>query len=182
MNYIFQIVDDIINFRINSLLDHNQTRLNLSNLKIAQLPARVYEDPSIRPTSIFLHRNALTSLPMQLATLYKLLNLSIGNNCFTSFPAVLCELKYLTVLNISCNPIKELPPSIRCMKYLKVFWCNKIELEEIPKEIGLLTKLEIFGARGNRIRKVPNSFGQLHCLRYLFFHQIKTTAIYIYGI
>ncbi|XP_045540724.1 leucine-rich repeat protein SHOC-2 isoform X1 [Papilio machaon] len=151
-----------------------KSRLSLNAFEIAEIPNLLYTCLDVE--HLYLHKNKISSLSVQLTQLSNLTTLTLDYNNLTSLPSEISNLKNLVNLNISYNPLNELIPEIGELENLEAFWCNRIGLREIPKEIGKLSKLDTFGARGNELKEIPEEMTSLQKLRWLTleYNQIET--------
>jgi Leucine-rich repeat (LRR) protein len=70
----------------------------------------------------------------------------LHNNALTSLPPLIGNLKDLSVLTLSCNKLRALPAGyggIGGCANLCELWLKENPLDGIPPEIGLLTKLKV---------------------------------------
>ncbi|XP_075987584.1 uncharacterized protein LOC142984111 isoform X2 [Anticarsia gemmatalis] len=151
-----------------------KSRLSLNAYEIIEIPSLLYTCSDVE--HLYLHRNKITIVPMEITQLVNLTTLTLDYNNISSLPPEIGNLKNLVNLNISYNPLNVLIPEIGDLENLEAFWCNKIGLREIPKEIGKLEKLDTFGARGNELKTIPDEMTKLSKLRWLTLenNQIET--------
>jgi Leucine-rich repeat (LRR) protein len=98
---------------------HHQ--LDLSGFRLSSFPFAALSTPTTL-TSLSLCNNALTLVPHQLASLSKLVLLSLSNNMISHLPdTVMASLPLLRSLSVQGNEITRLPPTLgalRCLEYL----------------------------------------------------------------
>ncbi|PZC72498.1 leucine-rich repeat-containing protein 10 isoform X2 [Helicoverpa armigera] len=150
---------------IEQAIAKKKSRLSLNAFEIIEIPDLLYTCSDVE--HLYLHRNKITVVPVEITQLVNLTTLTLDYNNITQLPPEIGHLKNLVNLNISYNPLKVLIPEIGELENLEAFWCNRIGLREIPKEIGKLEKLDTFGARGNEIIALPEEITKLSKLRWL---------------
>lgn len=118
--------------------------LNLSGLKVSQLPKHFYGLTNL--ISLFLDNTALKRLDAALGDLQNLSHLEISNSPF----------------------LQTLPPEIGRLSKLKEFLCTHTDLRTLPRQIGSLVQLEKLDLHDNTaLRMLPPELGQLVHLRSL---------------
>uniref|UniRef100_A0A2A4KAW5 Leucine-rich repeat protein soc-2 homolog n=1 Tax=Heliothis virescens TaxID=7102 RepID=A0A2A4KAW5_HELVI len=150
---------------IEQAIAKKKSRLSLNAFEIIEIPELLYTCSDVE--HLYLHRNKITVVPVEITQLVNLTTLTLDYNNITHLPPEIGHLKNLVNLNISYNPLKVLIPEIGELENLEAFWCNRIGLRDIPKEIGKLEKLDTFGARGNEIVALPEEITKLSKLRWL---------------
>jgi len=132
---------DVVQKRIKICLDHGNTELDLSYMKLKRLPPNLPNFIQI----LYCHNNQLSELPKNLPT--SLRELHCQNNLINKMPS--CLPAYLEKLYISNNNIRELPSNLP--DSLKVLFCCDNEIEELS--LNLPIGIECMDISRNRIKK-----------------------------
>jgi Leucine-rich repeat (LRR) protein len=177
--------------KIQQALHSGATELDLSNMKLTELPDSLGQLTQLQTLSVNL--NLLTSLPESLGNLSNLKSLNIGSNKFTSLPVKIEKLTQLSVLKFYGNrlseipswishlklkeliigdsnggiPFDELPSTIRELTVLETLWLGKCELRTLPEWIGELPALKSLWCFNNNLTDLPPSLAQLEHLKEL---------------
>jgi len=94
-------------------------------------------------------------------TAHNLEYLYLSTNELTEFPIEICSLYRLVELGISCNRLTCLPPEIgRLTNLTSLNICWNL-LGELPKEIGKLTGLDALHIYENKLTKLPEEVKHL---------------------
>src|SRR5688572_10762815 len=101
---------DIALQRIKTASETGATSLDLSQLRLTDLPSELWLLPQLE--SLYLHRNRLRSLPAEIGLLINLQTLSLDFNQLTNLPPEIQQLTYLQGLYVSDNQLTSLPPEI----------------------------------------------------------------------
>lgn len=138
--------------RIDAARKKDASSLNLSALKLSQLPSEISGLKNLR--RLLLSGNQLTSLPT-----------SIG------------DLENLEVLEFSENQIAFLPESIGNLTNLVRLDFKSNHISYLPTTIGRLTRLQQLSAGSNRLVEIPKNIEALRELRFLYIWQNELSAI-----
>ncbi|KAK5640321.1 hypothetical protein RI129_011132 [Pyrocoelia pectoralis] len=152
-----------------------QTNILLEDFDLLDVPNLLYECHELH--SLFLARNKITKLSIEICNLKNLHTLAIDYNKLEKFPSELIILPHLKTLNISHNQIKDLTSDIGKLKDLEALWCNCCGLTSLPDEIGILKSLDTLGARNNLIEELPESMCKLQKLRWLTLENNKLSML-----
>src|SRR5215475_10431186 len=140
---------------------HPSRVLILSERALTELPP--LEDVAELHTLDVGH-NRLTSVP-RLPDISGYLYLH--DNALRSLPDALCDLARLRYLNVSANPIRALPARIGDMRGLIELRAERCGLTTLPASIGKLHALHELALRDNAIAEPPAEIGELTNLRRL---------------
>jgi len=156
--------------KIAKALTSRATELNLSNMKLTELPASLGQLTQL--TSLDLSNNQLTALPDSLGQLTQLMELHLFNNQLTILPEWLWQCQQWKVIYISnnCkNPSRDIlytPIGTREQPKIDVSQ-NKIEMWNMFHTIEKLKSLEMLFLINSEISDIPPSFAQLEHLKAL---------------
>ncbi len=92
-------------------------------------------------THLCLSSCQLTSVPVEVDKLVKLVVLVLDSNLLTEFPAVLCDMPGLVQLDLTRNQINSLPPAIVQMTGLRRLFVSDVEQLVCPDPMPLLLSL-----------------------------------------
>lgn len=110
----------------------NLTILNLSKAKLTNLTEQFIEC-ILNVESLVLDKNHLTTLPLNIGSLKRLVSLSIVANELASLPPGIGNLKSLQALNLHSNNLKSLPEEIWNLSSLAILNVSSNLLESFPK-------------------------------------------------
>jgi internalin A len=163
-------------------------RLDLSELKLEEIPPLVFSMPWLRslnleannlsrvPDDIALLRNleeldlwrgkTRISISEHIGDLSELRNLSVGPGS-PDLPSSIGRCKKLSRLAIGNNRLRTLPDWLARLSDLEVLqvWSN--ELEALPDMWADLPRLRVLNLHNNHLHRLPPSFGALHRLERL---------------
>jgi len=146
-------------------LEANSEALNLSNQKLKQVPAIVWDNPQLKV--LILSENHLENLPKQIGQLSNLISLYLEENNLYKLPAEIGQLSNLSTFSLSYNKLDELPMEVGQLSKLTVLSLSDNKLAELPMEIGQLNKLTVLSLSENKLAKLPTGIGQLSKLTVL---------------
>lgn len=135
--------------RIQTAIQEQDTRLNLSGL-------------------------GLTVLPPEIRDLTWLESLNLEGNNFTVFPPEIGAMTQLHELNLTGNPIGVLPPEIGGLTDLTYLYLTNTQISELPQELYQLTALRGLHLSNTLITELSPDIAQLTYLGEL---TIRDTAI-----
>jgi hypothetical protein len=113
-------------------LPKNLIKLYISNSNLSLFPQCIIELTNIE--EIYIRKNNLNSLPIELERLKKLRKIDLSANDFRIFPDVLTKIIGLTKINICKNSIKEIPRDIYNLEKLKYLIISPSDSKNIPDE------------------------------------------------
>lgn len=105
--------------------------------------------------------NKITIIPQNIKYLKKLENLDLSYNKISFIPKFIGEITSLKKLEIYHNNIKLIPNSIVNLKNLLYLNISQNKLKLIPEHIGQLTNLKYLNLANNKLNIIPNSINQL---------------------
>ncbi|HLO16335.1 MAG TPA: COR domain-containing protein [Anaerolineales bacterium] len=151
----------------------NLASLNLSDNELETLPAEVGQ--LVNLTSLNLSNNALQRLPAAIGQLVNLTSLNLSNNQLDLLSKEIGQLANLTSLDLSSNRLSLLPEEIGQLVNLTSIFIANNHLKSLPVEIGRLVNLNLFGLSNNTLFSLPEEIGQLVNLTalYLSSNQLK---------
>jgi|GEM_PF-4738050 len=126
--------------QIKDALNKKSTVLNLSGLKLSNLPPIIGRLRHL--TALILSNNRLTTLPKEIKQLRNLEQLSLMNNQLESLPEEIGNLLNLQKLVLSYNRLRVLSAAIGNMVSLVELSLSNNYLESLPETIGNLQRLE----------------------------------------
>ena len=122
--------------------DRGDVALDLSSKGLVDAPGEPHLPRGLaglhKVRQMFLNKNKLTEVPLQVCQLGDLIGLNLGFNQLTMLPMEISDLSLLQALNLGTNQLSELPPTI-----------------------GRLTSLMVLDLYGNKLRSLPSEIGQL---------------------
>lgn len=151
--------------RVKEAKEYNSTSLDLSNLKLTEIPRVILKLPNLKKLTFA--DNKIREIPDWFSELINLEQLSFANNEIVEIPKSMSKLKKLEVLYLDNNKIKSVPEEIVQLKKLKNFWLNMNNSIKLPNNIGNLKSLETLNLEVNKLDTIPNSIGNLKNLRSL---------------
>lgn len=119
--------------RIKEAKNSNSTSLNLSILKLKEIPEELYD--LINLTELKLDHNQITEIPESITNLINLEGLHLSNNEITKIPESITNLINLNKLYLDGNQLTEIPESITKLNNLKILDLDTNPLESPPLEI-----------------------------------------------
>ncbi|KAJ3172165.1 hypothetical protein HDU88_006980 [Geranomyces variabilis] len=134
------------------------TELDLTGLGLTEFPLEVLGlAPSL--VKLDLSRNALSSLPVEIACLTNLEILFCSSNQFSVFPAAIAACPKLSTVAFKQNKMSQIPegalsPNLRWL----ILTDNQIDA--LPEDIGACARLEKLMLAGNSLTRLPDSFGR----------------------
>lgn len=116
------------------------TKLNLSGMKLTELPDSLWELTQLR--ILHLNYNKLSELPDAIKNLRQLQELYLSDNVLTKLPDSIGNLIQLRILHLDSNKLSELPDSIGYLVNLQTLalWFNK--LSDLPSSVAKLKNLK----------------------------------------
>ncbi|MBE7557199.1 MAG: leucine-rich repeat domain-containing protein [Anaerolineales bacterium] len=159
--------------------------LDLSGVKLTQIPAEVFELTQLEVLnlsynqlttlpnviaqlqnliSLDLSINQLTTLPDPISQLQNLTSLDLSNNQLTTLPDPITQLQNLTSLDLSYNKLTTLPDPIAQLQNLTSLDLNRNHLTTFPEAIAQLQNLTSLDLRSNQLITLPNAIAQLQNL------------------
>lgn len=168
--------------KINLAKKNKWTRLDLSGLRLTELPVELFELVNLQSLVLGRYRtavknaiknippdigklinlevldltdNQISELPEEIAQLKKLKRLVLSNNRLRDFPNSICELSGLEELFIGNNRLSALPEEIQQLKKLHTLRINSNDFKTISNEINLIPNLQHLFLSGNPIKNVP---------------------------
>jgi Leucine-rich repeat (LRR) protein len=173
--------------RIDEALKQGKTELELTHLKLEQLPEEMFALENLE--IVILHNNCLRTLPKQLWSLKRLKRIFLDFNQLAALPEEVATLPDLQVLGLNGNrlsalppglwqtnikelflaenPLKRLPPDIGHLASLEKLYLGDTQLRALPKEIGNLKKLKALHVPSNRLSALPKEIAELKALEVL---------------
>ncbi len=117
-------------------------------------------------TSLSIEKNQLSRFPPHI-TLPSLKGLYIFKNSINKLPLQISHMTSLTILDISNNKLKKLPSEFGYLVNVLKLALKKNKLTSLPDEIGNLTKLTDLYLKKNRLDMLPRSLSAITTLRLL---------------
>ncbi len=145
------------------LKNGNLIKLNLSTLKLGEIPEQIFKLKSLK--SLNLSGNNIKTLPKSIENLKKLENLKLNRNKIESLPQSIGKLKFLKSIDLSYNSLKSLPRTLSNLKNMSELLLGNNEFEHFPDiilELNL-TSLSI----GKCIKILPENIEKLKFLKSL---------------
>ncbi|MEK6751059.1 MAG: ADP-ribosylation factor-like protein, partial [Chloroflexota bacterium] len=133
--------------KIEEALKSGATELNLSNMKLAELPESIGQLTQLK--SLALDGNQIEELPDSIANLKNLTSLWLGEK------------------SIGGNPLGQLPEYLRGFKAIEILVASKCNLKVLPDWLGEFKKLKKLYFTGNQITDLPLTLSQLDDLKEL---------------
>ena len=141
--------------------------LQLSSLGLTSLPPVIGRLTHLE--SLEVPYNSLSSLPVELAALSKLIGLHFGGNNFKQFPNSLPSC--LTHVWAYKNQIEEIPDTIEDLSELKALYIGMNHLKRIAPSFWKLKRLERLRLDANNLSEIPEEIAQLGALKALRVHK-----------
>ena len=161
--------------------DHGDVALDLSSKGLVNAPDEPHLPRSLaglhKLRQMFLNKNNLTEIPLQVCQLGDLIGLNLGYNKLTTLPLEISDLSLLQALNLGTNQLSELPPTIGRLTSLMVLDLYGNKLRRLPPEIGQLRALRRLYVDNNRLEALPHEIGNLRNLLRLYVGQNQLTSV-----
>ena len=161
--------------QIHNVKQKNSTELDLSELKLTQLPHEVFELTNL--TGLDLSNNKLTTIPINIGKLNNLTTLSIAGNQLTEIPEDIEKLTNLTELFLYKNQLTTIPEFIEKLTMLSELTLNRNQLTTISEAIGRLTNLTLLHLDTNQLTTIPEAIGKLTNLTVLHLDMNQLTTL-----
>lgn len=143
----------------------NLTRLNLGEVRLAELPPEIGELTKL--TQLSMSGNKLTKLPPAIGKLTDLTRLIVSGNHLSGLPAEIGQLTKLQQIVLLRNWITELPPEIGHLESLTSLDLRENAIAELPPSIGDLAAVTHISLEDNKLTSLPSEIGHLDNLRLL---------------
>ena len=159
--------------RIQEALQNNYQTLDLSSLKLQEVPESLGELSSLQ--RLWLNYNQLSKVPEFLGQLSSLQRLYLSNNQLSEVPDSLGQLSSLQQLNLSNNHLSEVPEALGQLSSLQRLYLSNNQMSDVPDSLGQLSSLQRLYLSKNQLNEVPGSIGQLSSLQtlYLDYNQLN---------
>lgn len=161
--------------------DRGDEALDLSSKGLVNSPDEPHLPRSLaglhKLRQMFLNKNNLTEVPLQVCQLADLIGLNLGYNKLTMLPTEISDLSLLQALNLGTNQLLELPPSIGRLTSLMVLDLYGNQLRSLPREIGQLRALRRLYVDNNRLEELPEEVGNLRNLLRLYIGQNQLSLV-----
>uniref|UniRef100_A0A4W5P1E9 Protein scribble homolog n=1 Tax=Hucho hucho TaxID=62062 RepID=A0A4W5P1E9_9TELE len=115
--------------------------------------------PNLR--ELWLDRNQLSSLPLELGNLQRLVCLDVSENRLEELPSELSGLLSLTDLLLTHNLLEVVPDSIGSLKQLSILKVDQNRLTHLSDSIGECENLTELVLTENLLQTLPRSLGKL---------------------
>jgi Leucine-rich repeat (LRR) protein len=148
-----------------TLLQLNGTTLDLSHLRLNELPPKLFELISL--THLELNGNELLNIPKELGQLNALTHLDLSGNQLLAIPKEIGQLSSLIYLDLHNNQLLAIPKEIGQLNSLTMLDLSYNKLVNIPKKIGQLSSLTYLNLNSNQLLAIPEEIGQLSSLTVL---------------
>ncbi len=174
------------------------TQLNLSNLKLTDLPDHIMRTHAksadlsnnyfdnipnsltqvMNLTKLDLSHNAIMDIPDEFSDLVNLSTLDLSSNCMEEIPEVISELAKLQSLKLDNNQIKTISSHITQLIDLNELSVANNDLQALAPEIGAMPNLKKIDLSNNpNLRGIPPEWEQL--LTYVLKHaNLKNTGLH----
>ncbi len=144
---------------VNNALRRQQSRLDLSNFGLVELPPELGRLKSL--SFLDISNNQLMKLPPELGDATALQTLRADRNKLVTLPNSLGQLRDLVHLNLNNNKLRELPKSISNLLSLRYLTLTNNNLTAVPAEIGAINSLLTLNLDQNELTFLPTEFGRL---------------------
>jgi len=141
------VVEEIEGLAVEYKAGKEIKELDLSNKKLHQLPAALFEITSLEILTIE-ENGKLTDIPVEIGQLSNLKVLNLKKTRIKQLPATIGKLKHLEQLNLCyCHSLESLPIEIGNLENLKKLqlWSFKGEVPASISKLSSLEELEILG-------------------------------------
>lgn len=159
----------------NKLGDSSTTKINLSKLRLKEIPSEVFEMTELK--ELKLYGNQITEIPPQIANLKNLEKLYLGKNNLKTLPPEIGELKQLKILSVQYNQLESLPSSIENLVELEQLWLKVNQLTRLPDEICSLKQLKNLQLDFNQLISLPDSIGNCGALEFIYINRNNLTEL-----
>jgi internalin A len=149
--------------RIREALETGATTLDLSSLRLHELPAELAELTDL--TELILLGNRLTDLPGWVADLQALTELDIRGNDFKTFPRAVLPLANLTALFTNFNKFADIPPEIGKLTRLTDLRLGDAGATEVPGWLAGLPHLASLNIGGGKVTRLPGWLTRMNLRR-----------------
>lgn len=153
-------VEEIISFQHL----HRLTCLKLWYNQIAYIPVQIGNLTGLE--RLYLNRNQIDKIPVQLFFCRKLRYLDLSHNNLTSIPVEISFLQSLHYFAVTANKIESLPAQLFQCRKLRTLNLGNNLLLSLPSRIGELTNLTHLELRGNRLDCLPVELGECRLLKH----------------
>ncbi|KAL1219624.1 LRR repeats and ubiquitin-like domain-containing protein [Cardamine amara subsp. amara] len=142
--------------------------LDISENFIKEVPARISSFGSMQ--KLFLQGNGLSDESIQwegIASLKRLLLLSISHNNLTVLPSAVGSLTSLRQLDVANNKLTSLPNELGLLTQLEILKANNNRLSTLPESIGNCSFIMEIDLSANILSELPETFTKLRNLKTL---------------
>jgi hypothetical protein len=160
--------------RIDDTRKQGKTELELTHLKLEQLPEEMFALENLE--IVTLHNNRLETLPKRLWSLTRLKRIFLDFNRLFALPDEVATLPDLQVLGLNGNRLSELPPNLWRTNIKELFLAEN-PLKRLPPDIGHLTSLEKLYLGDTQLRSLPVEIGELKQLKALHLPNNRLSAL-----
>jgi internalin A len=136
--------------RINQAVEENLTELDLSGLRLKELPPQISKCRQLEILVLGKWDEEKTE--------------GVGNP-LTKFPDDVLQLTKLKILNLTYNQITSIPEALGKLSNLTELGLNDNQIPSIPEALGQLSNLTKLDLSGNQITKIPEALDQLPNLK-----------------
>ncbi len=161
--------------KIQQALKSGATKLDLSNMKLTELPESIGQLTQL--TELNLSVNRLTTLSESIGQLTQLTSLVLSDNQLTALPESLGQLTQLRSLNLSNNRLTALPESLGRLTQLRSLNLPTNQLTALPESLRQLTLLQSLNLSSNKLTVLPALLEQLTHLQSLDLSNSRLTAL-----
>ncbi len=120
---------------------------------------------SVENLHLFFNKNAISSIPDEIAALDNVSFLYFNDNRLSTLPKALAEMDSLVGMYFTANRFEEIPSFVFDMTRLKKLQFSENHIRVLPAEIGNLTELRHFDMSENQIGAIPDTMARLALLR-----------------
>jgi Leucine-rich repeat (LRR) protein len=158
--------------KIEKALKSGATELDLSNMKLTELPESIGQlilllKLDIGGDSWKDDKNQLTQLPDSVGQLTRLTELNLSSNQLTTLPESLGQLTQLTVLDLSNNQLTTLVESLGQLTQLTELDLSNNQLTTLPAWLGQFTQMQVLSLSSIHLKTFPPWLSQFRKLRIL---------------
>ncbi|MDX8431441.1 MAG: NEL-type E3 ubiquitin ligase domain-containing protein [Candidatus Algichlamydia australiensis] len=172
--------------RVKRCIRENSRYLDLSNLKLTELPPNLERLTWI--TDLELKENRLCSIPPEIQQLKRLKTFDLSYNELEGLPDWFYELPLKTLklshnsnfdsnrlilppslqdLHLSSTGLRTIPINIFNLQFLRTLKLDHNEISEVPPTISILPNLNTLNLSHNSLNSLPLVVGELRSLRHL---------------